>query len=98
MKHVNANEANIDNEGAKRISAYANEGVEKRITFWDFEKVRKQLVSVGKVAEKGHYVIFDEHEAWIVNKTTKDVTRAEKRNGTYKLDLWLQGFGGQAAP
>ena len=60
--------------------------------------VRKSLMSVGKVCDEGHRVIFEKSGGYIEHIATGDKTKFSRKGGVYVLDVELEpisGFTGQ---
>ena len=44
--------------------------------------------AVGRIADAGNRVMLDQNGGYIENIKTGSKTKIERRNGTYKLDIW----------
>ena len=58
---------------------------------WQLAKVTKPLMSVGRLTDKGHRVMFDNSVPGggvTVHRETGVKTPLRKRNGTYEFDVW----------
>ena len=63
----------------------------------------KGLLSVEKMNENGHAVVFDGDMSFVVNKVTGEVNHLRRQDGNFRLDLWVPppdvaetwGFGRQ---
>ena len=64
-----ANGVRIPNIGEERFKFVSTEGVEREITMQVCE-VNKGLLSVSRIAQKKHRVVFDDEGSYIEDKST----------------------------
>ena len=89
--YASADGSILQNKGRKTLEGYNAEGNKVRME-WQLAKVTKPLMSVGRLTDKGHRVIFDNSVPGggvIVHKETGVKTPLRKRNGTYEFDVWV---------
>ena len=84
-----ADGSKMRNLGCKDIEASTDNGdwLGARIQIAD--KVKRTLLSVGKLVDSGNTAIFDNDGSYIVNKQTGESTQIYKENGVFKLGLWI---------
>ena len=58
---------------------------------WIFQvaAINKPLVSVSKLVESGHRVIFDDEGSFIQNKKSGDIIKMRKERGVFVLDAYI---------
>ena len=83
-----ANGEEIPNYGQVKIPAITREKTVRGITF-QAAGVSKGLLSVEKMNECGHVVIFDGDASFIVSKRTGEVNQLRRQDGNFMLDLWI---------
>ena len=83
-----ANGEEIPNYGQVKIPAITREKTVRGITF-QAAGVSKGLLSVEKMNECGHVVIFDGDESIIINKKTGEINQLRRQDGNFMLDLWI---------
>ena len=83
-----ANGEEIPNYGQVKVPAITREQTVRGITF-QAAGVSKGLLSVEKMNECGHVVIFDGDASFIVNKKTGEVNQLRRQDGNFMLDLWI---------
>jgi hypothetical protein len=82
----------LQNRGKKTLEGYNAEGKKVRME-WQLAKVTKPLMSVGRLTDKGHRVVFDNQVpggGYIVHKESGTTTPLRKQNGTYEFDIWVK--------
>jgi hypothetical protein len=87
----------IPNRGEKHVKVRTKEGA-KCLIRMQVTDVRKSLMSVGKVCDEGHRVIFEQKGGYIEHIETGDKTKFWRKGGVYVLDVELEpnsGFRGQ---
>ena len=97
-----ANGEEIDNYGELKVPAVTREKTLRGITF-QAAGVSRGLLSVEKMNESGHIVVFDGNASLIANKTTGEVNWLRRQDGNFMLDIWVPspevaqslGFGRQ---
>jgi hypothetical protein len=85
---IAANGEEIPNYGQVRVPAITREKTVRGITF-QAAGVSKGLLSVEKMNECGHLVVFDGDASFIANKKTGEVNRMRRQDGNFMLDLWI---------
>ena len=83
-----ANGEEIDNYGEVKVPAVTRERTLRGITF-QAAGVSKGLLSVGKMNENGHAVVFDGDMSFVVNEATGGVNHLRRQDGNFMLDLWI---------
>ena len=83
-----ANGEEIPNYGQMKVPAITREKTVRGITF-QAAGVSKGLLSVEKMNECGHVVIFDGDASFIVNKRTGETNQLRRQDGNFMLDLWI---------
>ena len=83
-----ANGEEIDNNGEVKVPAVTRERTLRGITF-QAAGVSKGLLSVEKMNENGHAVVFDGDMSFVVNKATGEVNHLRRQDGNFMLDLWI---------
>ena len=91
VRYVTANGERIPHAGEQRVVMTTNEGSKRSIDF-QLSEVDKPLLGANKICKKGHYIILDEDEGWIINKRSGECTRLEVEDGTYKMHMWVRDF------
>ena len=83
-----ANGEEIPNYGELKVPAITRERTLRGITF-QAAGVSKGLLSVDKMNECGHVVVFDGDSSFIANKKTGEVNQLRRQDGNFMLDLWI---------
>ena len=83
-----ANGEEIDNYGEVKVPAVTRERTLRGITF-QAAGVSKGLLSVEKMNENGHAVVFDGDVSFVDNKATGEVNHLRRQDGNFMLDLWI---------
>jgi hypothetical protein len=86
---VAANGSIIENEGERRVDVFTLDGTKRNMVF-QVTGVNKTLASVSRICEKGHVVIFDGDDSYILNKTSGEVIPMRHRNGVWLLEVWVE--------
>ena len=87
-----ANGVRMPNLGEKRFKCTSTEGVERELTMQVCE-VNKGLLSVSKIAQKQHRVVFDDEGSYIEDKATNEKLWLLERGGMYILKVWVRKEG-----
>lgn len=88
-----ANGQRIPNLGEKHLQGLTdNEGYRRSITAQVCD-VNKPLMSVKRLIETGHSVVFDEPGAYIEHKASGERIWLKENNGMYMLKLWMPTSG-----
>ena len=98
---MGADGSNIPNYGELKLPIVTREKTLRAICF-QAAGVSKGLLSVEKMNETGHFVLFDGDDSFICNKTTGEINRLRREDGNFMLDIWIppphiakaSGFGG----
>ena len=98
---VAANGETIPNYGELKIPIITREKTLRSICF-QAAGVSKGLLSVEKMNESGHFVVFDGDDSYIANKKTGEINRLRREDGNFMMDIWVppphvaeaSGFGG----
>ena len=99
VHYVAADGTRIANVGQQLIRFMTIDCTWAEIMF-QLAAIHKPLVSVSKLNESGHRVIFDEDKSYILPKKTKEVIHMRKERGVFVIDAYVakklsQGFKGQ---
>jgi hypothetical protein len=92
VKYVAAAGAIIENEGEKHMHVSTEEGHRCNLTL-QISVVNKALLSVSKICDAGHEVLFTSRGGQIVHKKTGQVTNFRRVDGVYRLRLKILGEG-----
>ena len=84
-----ANGIRIPNLGEKRFVAVSSEGVAKGLTCQICE-VNRPLLSVSKIVNAGHKVVFTSAGSWIEDEKTGEVMELKEDGGMYTLRMWVR--------
>lgn len=87
-----ANGVRIPNLGEKRFRGFTEEGTARSITSQVCE-VNKGLLSVRRVVDVGHRVVFDADGSFIEDKITGERMWMKDEGGMYMLRMWVRGEG-----
>ena len=79
----------IQNEGEKHVNITTKEGAKLQVRM-QVTDVRKSLMSVGKVCDEGHRVIFEKTQGYIEHILTGERTMFERRGGVYVLEVAVE--------
>ena len=83
-----ANGEEIDIYGEVKVPAVTRERTLRGITF-QAAGVSKGLLSVEKMNENGHAVVFDGDMSFVVSKAIGEVNHLRRQDGNFMLDLWI---------
>ena len=83
-----ANGEEIPNYGEVKVPIITRERTLRGITF-QAAGVAKGLLSVEKMNESGHVVIFDGDDSYVVNKWTGEMNQLRRQDGNFMLDIWI---------
>ena len=78
----------IPNEGEKTIQFLTLAGHKQRIT-WQVAKVVRPLLSMGKLEEANCKMEFEQGKRFIWVPATGEKIPVTKKNGTYKVNMWI---------
>ena len=78
----------LPNLGQQHLKACTAEGNETEVLF-QIADVKKPLVSVSAICDRGNRVIFGRSGGVVQNIASGVETPFFKRNGVYVLDMWL---------
>ena len=101
---VAADNGRIANEGQADLNLAV--GKNKLRSTFQVAKVNRPLMSIGRMCDQGHKVVFDAKKAEVVDKHGKVVTTFWRKGGLYTVDMMLRaprrttpkpaaGFAGQ---
>ena len=83
-----ANGEEIPNYGEVKVPIITRERTLRGITF-QAAGVAKGLLSVEKMNESGHVVVFDGDDSYVVNKWTGEMNQLRRQDGNFMLDIWI---------
>ena len=87
-----ANGVRIPNLGEKHIHGFTDEGMQRSLKAQVCD-VNKALLSVHKLVQTGHRVVFDSQNSYIEDRDTKEKMWLQEKGGMYMLKLWVRGEG-----
>ena len=79
----------LENQGEKHIKVNTKEG-SKCVLRMQVTDVRKSLMSVGKVCDEGHRVVFEAPGGYIEQLESGQRTHFDRRGGVYVLDVEIE--------
>ena len=79
----------IPNQGEKVVQFYTPKGLPQKIKY-QVTPVVKPLISAGKLEDAGCKIVIDGKDKYIVNPGSNEKIKMYKKNGTYKIDLWIK--------
>jgi len=88
VQYVVANGKTMPNRGEKHVRLVTQEG-SKCWMKMQVTDVRKPLASVSRICSEGHSVTFTKTGGYITQDETGQVTKFDRRNGVYCLDVWV---------
>ena len=88
-----ANGDSIPNLGEKRFSAWSTEGVGRNIKA-QVCSVQQGLLSVRKLVDAGHRVVFEPSGSYIEDVKTYERMHLKDKNGMFFLKMWTKNSGG----
>jgi len=92
---VAANKQVIANEGQAMLNLMA--GDRKMKSTFQVAKVSRALMSIGKICDQGHKVIFDKNEGKVLDSNGKMICKFVRRGGLYVMDVKLMAPPGHRA-
>ena len=90
--YVAANGNTMENRGKKVLHVCTQEGQPKRMNM-QVTDVSKALMSVAKICDAGHTVVFRRDGGLIRNNTSGEETRFRRENNVYRLRVKLSDAG-----
>ena len=85
------------NEGEQHLQIMTEEGTAAQIP-WQITGVRKALMSVSKLCDRGNRVTFGRGGGVIYNVRTGQMTPFNRSGGLYTLGLWVKQSNSQGFP
>lgn len=92
--YITANGNEIPNMGEKMVKMVTKEG-SKCAMKMQVTDVRKPLASISRICSEGHTVTFHDKGGFITHNETGQVTKFDKRNHVYVLDVWIEKQSGE---
>ena len=89
MEYEVANGVRIPNLGEKKFVGTSDEGISRQIVAQVCD-VNKPLLSVRKMVNAGHRVVFDKDGSYVEDPATGEVMNIEEKQGMYVLRLWAK--------
>ena len=93
MVYQVANGEKIPNLGEKKFSAWTEEGVSRNIKA-QVCSVNQALLSVKKVVDVGHRVVFEKGNSYIEDVKNREKIHLTERGGMYFIKLWTKSRSG----
>jgi len=90
--YVTAGKQRIPNIGEQRIPFTTKEG-HKTALKWQNAEVSKPLLSVSRICDAGHDILFNKNGGHIKNLVTGRTISFERENGVYVLDMKFEVSG-----
>ena len=87
-----ANGNTMANRGKKVLHVFTKEGQFKRMNM-QVTEVNKALMSVAKICDAGHTVVFKRDGGLIRNDTSGEETKFRRENNVYRLKVKLSDAG-----
>ena len=84
-----ADGARLPNQGEKKIVGVTKDNRAVSMVY-QVADVTKALCSVGRVADRGNLVCFDDKGGVIYNKSTRNLTPFSREQGVYALHTWVR--------
>ena len=84
----------MPNRGMKSVPILTGEGQARKINM-QITDVNRALMSVAKVCDAGHTVLFTSTGGVIKNTSTGDETTFKRENNVYRMRVKLNGAGFQ---
>jgi hypothetical protein len=72
-----------------KVDVFALDGIRRNMVF-QVTGANKTLASVSRICGKGHIVIFDGDNSYILHKTSGEVIPMRHRNGVWLLEVWVK--------
>ena len=92
VQYETANGERIANLGEQSFAAHTAEGSARRVTAQVCE-VNKALLSVRRMMESGHTVVFSSNGSFIQDDATQEIMHLEDKNGLFTLKAWVKAEG-----
>ena len=87
-----ANGVRIPNLGEKHFKGYTEEGLPRNLKAQVCD-VNKALLSVNRLLQMGHRVVFDDTGSYIEDKTNGERMWLKEQGGMYMLKMWVRNEG-----
>ena len=87
-----ANGESLPNLGEKRFSAVTGEGINRKIKA-QVCSVQQGFLSVKKMVDAGHKVVFASEGSCIEDRSTFERMHLKEKNGMFFLRLWTKNSG-----
>ncbi len=88
VKYEVADGTLIENQGEKRFHAETTEGVRRKFVA-QVTEVNKGLLSVSKLVQSGHRVVFEKGGSYIEDTDSGEVMGLKEVGGMYMLKMWI---------
>ena len=88
VKYEVADGTLIENRGEKRFQAETTEGVRRKFVA-QVTEVNKAQLSVSKLVQSGHRVVFDKEGSYVEDKESGEVMKMREVGGMYMLKMWI---------
>ena len=91
VTYETANGERIENEGQKVLSVEMKGGARRMLTIQICD-VSKPLMSVRRMVEMGHTVVFSPTEQYVYDESTGEVMEMDLDGGVYTLKTWVKAW------
>lgn len=88
QKYSTADGTSIPNRGEKTFVMRTKEGNDAEVTY-QIADISRPLNSVGRICDRGNFVVFESTGGFIVNRSSGARTRFEREDALYMLDSWI---------
>ena len=88
VKYEVADGTLINNQGEKRFQAETTEGIRRKFVA-QVTEVNKGLLSVSKLVQSGHRVVFEKGGSYIEDIDSGEVMKLREAGGMYMLKMWI---------
>ena len=74
-----------------------NEGRQGK-TRYQMSEVNRPLMAVSQTCDAGNHVLFTSDAGYVYNLTDGGITRFERNNNVYELDMWIRSCDANGKP
>ena len=87
LHYVAANNARVPNQGQSKLKFMSSEGIVASILF-QIAAINKPLVSVSKLIDEGHDVVFKLSGSYILHKESGKKIMLKRERGVFIIDAY----------